>query len=143
MTSQRHKCWRKKLKIIQIANSVMGLVTSIVWFILFYLACNIIGDIQEYINLIFPVCLFVVSLLGLVITKVRGIKYFYLSVAQSIVNFFVVDLFFTGIGPQKQFLNIYVIFVSVISAEQLLFVLILMLPLVIRARNMKLPNKHE
>ena len=68
---------KKKLIKIQVINSITGIITSVIWFVLFYFACLKTGNSREFVNLIFPVCLFVISIVGFLISKVRGIKYFY------------------------------------------------------------------
>jgi len=135
MMLQRLNAMRKKLIKIQIANYVTGIITSIIWSVLFYYACLNTGNSRDFINMFFPAWLFVISVVGFLIIRIKGIKYFYLSLSQPIVSFLVVSLLFRGIGQQKAFYDMYSIFVSFLAVELLFFVVLFQLPVVLRTRH--------
>lgn len=64
MMLQRLNDMRKKLIKIQIANYVTGIITSIIWSVLFYYACVNTGNSRDFINMFFPALLFVISVVG-------------------------------------------------------------------------------
>ena len=102
--------------LLELTISIIGLITSIVFGILFYFACIKNGNINEFYKLIFPILVLLDSLFGFFITKMHGMRFICCSELQAFL-YYVISFFFRGIGSQKMYANSFRLVIILLAGE--------------------------
>ena len=103
----------------QLAISIIGLLSSIVFGILFYFACIKIGNTNEFYKLIFPILVISDSLFGFSISKMHGMRFICFSELQAFL-YYVFSFLFRGIGPEKMYANSFRLVIILLAGELIL-----------------------